>query len=100
MLLLAACSSASQLAVKTVPTDPPIRPQSRPVLPNPTPIDLQDVEWRVLTPDTLPESGRWSFIGLTPGQYEILSLNEAELRRWIEEAMWLLDYYNGRDVAE
>lgn len=68
-------------------------PPSRPALPHPTPIELQDVSWIVLTVETLPVGEAWVFISLTPAMYERLSANMAELERWMHEARWRLDYY-------
>ena len=51
------------------------------------------IKWVVVTPENIPQSD-FVFIALTPREYEKLSQNQAELRRWIEEAMWRLEYYN------
>lgn len=83
--------------MRTVPEEI-ARPADRPALPNPQPVEMLDVDWKVVTPDTLPE-GRYVLFALTPQQYESLSLNMAELRRWIDEAMWRLDYYTKEGEA-
>lgn len=80
--------------MRTVPTEVE-RPPERTSIPDPQPVDLQEVDWRVLTPDTIPEDLGWAFIALTPEDYERLSLNQAELLRWITEARWRLRYYRG-----
>ncbi len=71
------------------------RPPERPTLPDPAPLDLRPQKWNVYTPDRLPEGDDWVIIGLTTKDYEILSLNVADIRRWIEEAYWRLQYYRG-----
>ncbi len=76
------------------------RPQETPPLPNPRPIEQRDVEWKVLTPDTLPEGGNWVFFGVTPRDYEDLALNQADVLRFVEEAMWRLRYYRGELPAD
>jgi hypothetical protein len=35
------------------------------------------------------------YIALTVPDYEVLARNMAEVRRWIEEATWRLQYYRG-----
>lgn len=69
------------------------RPPTREALPLPAPIETRTIEWFVATPDRLPEDEDWVLFGLTPVDYEILALNMAEIRRWVEEAMFQLQYY-------
>ena len=71
------------------------RPQEHPPLPNPQAIQQRDVDWKVLTPETLPEGTDWVFFGVTPRDYEDLSLNQADVLRFITEAVWRLRYYRG-----
>lgn len=33
------------------------------------------------------------YFALTPKEYEELSLNMADILRWVKEARWRLDYY-------
>lgn len=81
--------------MRTVPTEVERPPEIAPI-PNPNPVDLQEIDWVILTPDTAPLAGtEWVFIALTPDDYERLSLNQAELLRWILEAQWRLKYYRG-----
>lgn len=95
LIVLGGCSSARRvLQLETVQTEV-LMPEERPVLPNPQPIDQRQVEWRVLTPSTLPEGNDWVFFALITGDYENLSYNTAEILRWIEETMWRLRYYRG-----
>lgn len=71
------------------------RPTSLPNLPNPEPLKLRPFDWQVITPETVPEGDDWVFLAITPRDYETLSLNTAELMRFIREAMWRLRYYRG-----
>ena len=85
------------LSVRTAPVEIE-RPDERPPLPNPAPIEEpREIEWKVLTPETLPVTDDWVFFGLSPEDYEDLSTNTAELLRWIQEAQWRLQYYRGED---
>lgn len=95
LAMLSACSSVpAELSVLTVPIQVD-RPTERPPLPNPSPIETRWLRWTVLTPETLPRGDDWVFFGLTPQAYEDLSLNQADTQRFIDEAMWLLNYYTG-----
>lgn len=68
------------------------RPDLPAVLPDPDPIETVPVRWRVLTRDTLPD-GPFAFFALRPEDFEALSLNQAEVLRWVAEARHRLDYY-------
>lgn len=61
-------------------------------LPNPAPITTLPVEWTVVTPGTLP-AGDFVIIGLDAANYENLSLNMADIIRWVTEAKTRLDTY-------
>lgn len=54
--------------------------------------------WKVLTPETLPEGDEWVYFGLSVRDYEALSLNQADVLRWVQEAVWRLRYYSGEEV--
>lgn len=71
------------------------RPQARPPIPNPAPVRTRPVEWRVLTPDRLPEGDDWVYFGVDPQNYENLARNQADQLRYIREADWRLKYYRG-----
>lgn len=94
--MLTGCSSAPQaLEVLTVET-PVELPPERPNVPDPSPVILQDIDWVVVTPQTVPPMDiEWVFFALSPEDYELLALNQAELIRWISEAKWRLMYYRG-----
>lgn len=70
-------------------------PPARAKLPDPDPPNLLDYEWKVLTPETLPEGDGWVFFALTPGDFQKAALNDAEKLRWALEVMWRLRYYKG-----
>jgi hypothetical protein len=57
------------------------------VLPKPDPISLNDIEWKIV------EADNEKYIALTPEDYEDLSLNMAEILRYIKELNSQLDYY-------
>lgn len=82
------------------------RPESRPALPNPQPIETQPFTWDVivlvpggdgnLQVQRAPQTDRpQPYYAITPQEYEILARNMAEMLRWVKEAHWRLQYYRG-----
>ena len=71
------------------------RPDPRPPIPNPEPVQQREVRWVILTPETIPPGDGWVFFALIPPDYEDLAFNMADLLRWIQGAAWRLDYYRG-----
>lgn len=65
-----------------------VAPPERPALPLPEPVQQLPVEWRVVRADD-----GTPLLALTPGDYQALSQNAAELLRWVTEAMSQLRYY-------
>jgi len=61
-------------------------------LPNPAPISTLPVDWIVVTPGNLPE-GDFVIFGMDADSYENLSLNTADILRWVTEAKVRLDTY-------
>lgn len=95
LLLLSACSSVpAELLIQTAPSEIK-RPDARPNLPNPQPIEQLRFKWKVITPDRLPEGDDWVFLGITPKAYEDTAKNTAEIDRFIKVARWLFKYYRG-----
>ena len=97
LLLLSACSNVQP--IKIVSDELPT-PSDCPSLPDPNPINLAPVHWVVLTKDRLPIGGDWVYFSLSSKDYENLSLNQAELLRWIEEASWRLRHYRGEPQVD
>lgn len=62
-------------------------------------MDLENVSWKVLTPDTIPE-GDFIFFAITVEDYETMSLNEAEKLRWINDIQVRVEYYEGDKDAD
>jgi len=95
-LLLAGCNAQSNLTVKTKLVD---RPEL--ILPKTLPISQSGVKWIVLTPqnyskriDELQASGQSiTLFALTSKGYENLSLNVAELRKYIQQQNTVIAAY-------
>lgn len=87
-LLLAACASTP-----TVVSRPVIHERPPFVPPTITPVQQQPVEWAVITRDNSQDkfrelearSGSSTVFALSPQGYQNLSVNVAELRRFIEQ---------------
>ena len=54
---------------------------------------MRQIQWKVLTLNTLPEGKDWVLFALSPDDYSDLSINTAETLRWVKEAYWRLEYY-------
>lgn len=76
------------------------RPDDRPALPAPRPIEMAPLEFSVMLPDRLPEGDEWVMYGLTQRDYDTLIRNMAEIRRWVKEAAGQLRYYRGEEISE
>lgn len=102
-LLLSSCSffkpAPPEVIVKTVEVKVPIQ--------HPTPparIELQDVNWYVVSPKNLEEflikiekEGNGVFFAMTVDDYENLAFNMQEIRRWVNQTKEILIYYKNLD---
>ena len=92
--------------VQTAPVEAS-KPEARPALPNPQPIQTSPFKWNVLVV-TKDDAGNWivtnppknirdtqPYYVITPEAYEVLARNMADIIRWVKEAQWRLDYYRG-----
>ena len=77
--------------------------------PMPNRITSLPVEWTVLTPDTMQEylddlndgnAPSNAFYGLTSKGYENLSGNMAEVKRYIRQALSIIEYYRKLDEED
>ena len=92
-----------QVEVVTIEKPAPVY---HPPLPNQ--ISPLPVEWRVLTPETMKiylddlNAGKApvdAYYGLTPKGYENLSTNIAEIKRYIRQALSVIQYYRNLDTG-
>ena len=92
LLLLSGC--AQQTRIQYV--DQVIEPKGRPRA-----VTLQEIHWWVVTPgneakfkkDFVEDTGDIVYIAISVPDYENLSLNMAELRRYIEQQQSIIVYY-------
>ena len=82
-------------------------PTYHPPLPNR--INTRPVEWRVLTPTIMDEyltdlkegnAPTNVYYGVSPAGYENLSINMAEIKRYIRQALSIITYYKELDEEE
>jgi hypothetical protein len=84
------------------------KPDARPALPNPQPINTAPFKWQVFvvtkaedgnvyvtTPESQKFDGTQAYYVITPEAYEVLARNMADILRWVKEAHWRLEYYRG-----
>lgn len=69
------------------------KPNSCKIFPDPLPINTRSVVWKVITKDNVPKNDEWVYFALDPKNYENLALTQADITRWIQEAMWRLNKY-------
>ena len=81
----------------TVPVDIPLKPAPRPV-------NLTDVKWYTVTTDNIDEfeknfendNGDLVFFAISVPHYENLSLNLAEIRRYLKQQQAIIIYYENQ----
>lgn len=102
-LLLSNCAflkpKPPEVVVKTVEVKIPVQHPSPP-----SRIELTDVNWYVVSPKNLEEflgriekEGNGVFFAMTVDDYENLSYNMQEIRRWINQTKEILVYYKNID---
>lgn len=77
--------------------------------PLPLEVQLVDVDWTVLTPELMAqylqdlETGsapRSAYYALTTKEYENLSINMAELKRYLKDSLHIIEFYREYDKEE
>ena len=77
--------------------------------PLPMEVQLVDVDWEVMTPELMEEylklveegnAPRKAYYSLTSKEYENLSMNMAEITRYIKETLGIIEYYRELDDEE
>ena len=98
-LLLSSCSSwpkLRQIEVKTVEVDRVIPTQVRPQQ-----VNLHDITWFVVTDQNFEsfkarytkQNGAFLFYAISVRDYETLSLNMAEIKRYLDQQKQIIIYY-------
>ena len=104
-LMISACSL---LEPRTVPVEVKTITLPAPMYHPPMPLEvsLQDIKWRVLTPEVMEEYLQLVKDGKAPAEpyyalstqgYESLSMNMAELKRYVTNVLAIIEYYREQD---
>jgi len=105
-LLVSSCTSwpkFTQIEVQTVEVERNIPIQNRPQQ-----LNLSDITWYVVTKENFEEfkkryekeNGMFLFYVISVKDYEALSLNMAEIRRYIEQQKQIIIYYEKAIIPE
>ena len=116
ILLLATCNGCALLGndpyvpeVKPVEVVTITKPAAVYHPPLPNKVNTKPVEWTVLTPAIMSEyltdlekgeAPTNVYYGISPTGYENLSVNMAELKRYIRQVLSIVDYYKKLDKQE
>ena len=116
ILLLATCNGCALLGsdpyvpeVKPVEVVTITKPTAVYHPPLPNKVNTKPVEWTVLTPTIMSEyltdlekgeAPTNVYYGISPTGYENLSVNMAELKRYIRQVLSIVDYYKKLDTQE
>ena len=116
ILLLATCNGCALLGndpyvpeVKPVEVVTITKPAAVYHPPLPNKVNTKPVEWKVLTPAIMSEyltdlekgeAPTNVYYGISPTGYENLSVNMAELKRYIRQVLSIVDYYKKLDTQE
>ena len=107
LLLVVGCSmmpNTKQVEVKTIAERPPMYHP-----PLPMEMQLTDVQFEVLTPETMTtylglidenKAPRKPYYALTTKQYENLAMNMAEIKRYTKNILTIVKFYRDYDKGE
>ena len=89
---------------EVVVTNTVIKAPDIPLQPSPRPINMIDIKWYTVTTDNIDEfeknfendNGDLVFFAISVPHYQNLSLNLAEIRRYIEQQQSIIIYYENQ----
>lgn len=107
-LLIAITSGCSSIPLSTKPVEVVTIAEPVPMYHPPLPLELQlvDIDWQVLSPALMKEyladleSGSAppsAFYSLSSKEYENLSMNMAEIKRYLRDTLSIVEYYREYD---
>ena len=97
-------TSCSIIPSQTKPVEVVTIAERMPMYHPPLPLEVQlvDVDWTVLTPELMEEylqrieageAPRSAYYALTTKEYENLSMNMAELKRYLKDTLHIIEFY-------
>ena len=108
VLVASGCSMMGQkvkpVEVKTIAERPPMYHPSLPY-----PMSLSKVDWEIMTPELMGEylqnlekgeAPRRAFYSLSSKEYENLSMDMAEITRYLKDVLSIIKYYRDYDKEE
>ena len=110
-LILSGCSSLGNFIPDVKPVEV-VQIQKKQAIyhpPLPSKVRTKPVEWKVLTPAVMDEyladlekgeAPTYVYYGVSPTGYENLSLNMAEIKRYIKQVLSIVNYYKELDADE
>ena len=110
-LVLSGCSSLGNFIPEVKPVEV-VQIQKKQAVyhpPLPSKVRTKPVEWKVLTPAVMDEylddlekgeAPTNVYYGVSPTGYENLSLNMAEIKRYIKQVLSIVNYYKELDADE
>ena len=111
LLLLSLVTGCSMIPSQTKPVEVMTIAKPTPLYHPPLPMELQlvDIDWEVLTPELMAEylklveegnAPRQAYYALSTKDYENLSVNTAEQKRYIKQVLSIIEYYRELDKQE
>ena len=111
LLALSACSMFQFGGAKTKPVEVVNIEERPPMFHPPLPMEMQMVnfDWEILTPDIMREylqlieegkAPRQAYYALTTKDYENISNNMAEIKRYTRDILAIVEYYRSLDDEE
>ncbi len=102
-LLTTGCSLLSK-PEEVVITNTVIQAPNIPLQPSPRPVNMIDIKWYTVTTDNIDEfeknfendNGDLVFFAISVPHYQNLSLNLAEIRRYLEQQQSIILYYENQ----
>jgi len=101
------------IPTQTKPVEVVTIAEPMPIYHPPLPLEVQlvDVDWTVLTPDLMAEylkmleegsAPQTAYYALTSKEYENLSMNMAELKRYLKDSLHIIEFYReyGKEEEE
>ena len=104
-------TGCSMIPTQTKPVEVVTIAERPPMYHPPLPLEVQlsDVDWEVLTPELMEEyiklveegnAPRKAYYALTTKEYENLSMNMAEITRYIKDTLGIIEFYREYDKKE
>lgn len=107
-ILIATTTGCSSIPLSTKPVEVVTIAEPVPMYHPPLPLELQlvDIDWQILTPELMKEylsdleSGSAppsAFYSLSSKEYENLSMNMAEIKRYLRDTLSIVEFYREYD---